>query len=159
MGYIGNFIAICALLPLPFAGYWLGVEIYAYDQSLGITLMGGTFSWLFIVQAVLIGNIFLAANYYLWLSMGRIGGAERYQRFIKYLLALITLCFIVWATPHSLVATVEEARAMGGSHHPILNVLGGDVSQEHSRQPAHTYDVRKLSSLPKIEQGRDRELG
>ena len=124
MGYIGNFIAICALLPLPFAGYWLGVEIYAYDQSLGITLMGGTFSWLFIVQAVLIGNLFLAANYYLWLSMGRIAGAERYRKFIKYLLAVITLCFIVWATPHSLVATVEEARAMGGSHHPILNVLG-----------------------------------
>ncbi len=124
MGYIGNFIAICALLPLPFAGYWLGVEIYAYDQSLGITLMGGTFSWLFIIQAVLIGNLFLAANYYLWLSMGRIAGAERYRRFIKYLLALITICFIVWATPHSLVATVEEARAMGGSHHPILNVLG-----------------------------------
>ena len=124
MGYIGNFIAICALLPLPFAGYWLGVEIYAYDQSLGITLMGGTFSWLFIIQAVLIGNLFLAANYYLWLSMGRIAGAERYRRFIKYLLAVITLCFIVWATPHSLVATVEEARAMGGSHHPILNVLG-----------------------------------
>ncbi len=124
MGYIGNFIAICALLPLPFAGYWLGVEIYAYDQSLGITLMGGTFSWLFIIQAVLIGNLFLAANYYLWLSMGRIEGAERYRKFIKYLLAVITLCFIVWATPHSLVATVEEARAMGGSHHPILNVLG-----------------------------------
>lgn len=124
MGYVGIFVAICALLPLPFAGYWLGVEIYAYDQSLGITLMGGTFSWLFIIQAVLIGNLFLAANYYLWLSMGRIPGAERFRRFIKYLLAVITLCFIVWATPHSLVATVEEARAMGGSHHPILNVLG-----------------------------------
>ena len=124
MGYVGIFVAICALLPLPFAGYWLGVEIYAFDQSLGITLMGGTFSWLFIIQAVLIGNLFLAANYYLWLSMGRIPGAERFRRFIKYLLAVITLCFIVWATPHSLVATVEEARAMGGSHHPILNVLG-----------------------------------
>ena len=124
MGYIGIFVAICALLPLPFAGYWLGVEIYAYDQSLGITLMGGTFSWLFIVQAVLIGNLFLAANYYLWLSMARIPGAERFRGFIKYLLGIITLCFIVWATPHSLVATVEEARAMGGSHHPILNVLG-----------------------------------
>ena len=79
MGYIGIFVAICALLPLPFAGYWLGVEIYAYDQSLGITLMGGTFSWLFIVQAVLIGNLFLAANYYLWLSMARIPGAERFE--------------------------------------------------------------------------------
>jgi cytochrome bd ubiquinol oxidase subunit I len=124
MGYVGNFIAITALLPLPFAGYWLGREIYAYSQSLGIAMMGGTFSWLFIIQAVLIGNLFLAANYYLWVSMERIAGAERYRKFIKYLLASITACFIVWATPHSLVASIEEARAMGGSHHPMLAVLG-----------------------------------
>lgn len=124
MGYVGNFIAISALLPLPFAGYWLGKEIYAYSQNLGITLMGGTFSWLFIIQAVLIGNLFLAANYYLWVSMERIEGAERFRKFIKYLLASITICFIVWATPHSLVASVEEARRMGGSHHPMLGVLG-----------------------------------
>ncbi|MGA7306029.1 MAG: cytochrome ubiquinol oxidase subunit I [Rhodothermales bacterium] len=124
MGYIGNFIAISALLPLPFAGYWLGKEIYAYSQSLGITLMGGTFSWLFIIQAILIGNLFLAANYYLWLSMERIEGAERFRRFIKYLLASITICFLVWATPHSLVASVEEARRMGGAHHPMLGLLG-----------------------------------
>ncbi len=124
MGYVGNFIAIAALLPLPFAGYWLGREIYAYSQSLGIALMGGTFSWLFIIQAVLIGNLFLAANYYLWLSMERIHGAERYRKFIKYLLGAVTVCFLVWATPHSLVATVEEARAMGGAHHPVLGVLG-----------------------------------
>ena len=124
MGYVGNFIAIAALLPLPFAGYYLGREIYAYSQSLGIALMGGTFSWLFIIQAVLIGNLFLAANYYLWLSMERIHGAERYRKFTKYLLGAITICFIVWATPHSLVASIEEARAMGGSHHPILGVLG-----------------------------------
>ena len=124
MGYVGNFIAIGALLPLPFAGYWLGKEIYAYSQNLGITLMGGTFSWLFIIQAVLIGNLFLAANYYLWVSMERIEGAERFRRFIKYLLASITICFLVWATPHSLVASIEEARAMGGAHHPVLGVLG-----------------------------------
>ena len=31
-------------------------------------MMGGAFSWLFIIQAVLIGNLFLAANYYLWLG-------------------------------------------------------------------------------------------
>ncbi len=124
MGYIGNFVAISAFLPLPFAGYWLGKEIYAYSQSLGIVLMGGTFSWLFIIQAVLIGNLFLGANYYLWVSMERIEGAERFRKFIKYLLGAIALCFIVWATPHSLVASVEEARAMGGAHHPMLGVLG-----------------------------------
>ncbi len=124
MGYVGNFISISALLPLPFAGYWLGKEIYAYSQSLGITLMGGTFSWLFIIQAVLIGNLFLAANYYLWVSMERIEGAERFRKFIKYLLASIAITYLVWATPHSLVATVEEARKMGGAHHPMLGVLG-----------------------------------
>lgn len=124
MGYIGNFVAISSFLPLPFAGYWLGKEIYAYSQNMGMTLMGGAFSWLFIIQAILIGVLFLGANFYLWLGMGRIQGAERFQPFIKYLLAAITLCFLVWATPHSLVATVEEARKMGGAHHPMLGVLG-----------------------------------
>jgi cytochrome bd-type quinol oxidase subunit 1 len=124
MGYVGNFIAISALLPLPFAGYWLGSEIYAYRAQMGMVLMGGAFSWLFIIQAVLIGMLFLGANYYLWLGMERIEGAEKYKKFVKYLLATITVCFVVWATPHSLVATVEEARKMGGTHHPVLGILG-----------------------------------
>ena len=124
MGYIGNFVAISAFLPLPFAGYWLAKEIYAFSQTLGLTMMGGAFSWLFIIQAVLIGNLFLAANYYLWLGMGRVEGQQPLQKFIKYLLAGITLCFIVWATPRSIIATVSEIRAMGGSAHPILGYLG-----------------------------------
>ncbi len=124
MGYIGNFVAISAFLPLPFAGYWLAKEIYAYSQTLGLTMMGGAFSWLFIIQAVLIGNLFLAANYYLWLGMGRVEGAQPFQRFVKYLLAAIVLCFMVWATPRSIIATVAEQRAMGGGAHPILGFLG-----------------------------------
>jgi cytochrome d ubiquinol oxidase subunit I len=86
--------------------------------------MGGAFSWLFIIQAVLIGNLFLAANYYLWLGMGRVEGVQPLQKFIKYMLFGITLCFMVWATPHSIIATVSEIRAMGGSAHPILGYLG-----------------------------------
>ena len=124
MGYVGNFIAIIALLPLPFAGYYLAQEIYAYNQQMGITMMGGIFSWLFIVQAILIGALFLAANYYLWLGMARIEGAERFRPAIKYLLAFLTLCLMVWATPHSMVASLEESRRMGGAHHPILGFLG-----------------------------------
>ena len=124
MGYIGNFVAIIAFLPLPFAGYWLAKEIYAYSQTLGLTMMGGAFSWLFIIQAVLIGNLFLAANYYLWLGMGRVEGAQPFQRFVKYLLVAIVLCFMVWATPRSIIATVSEIRAMGGSAHPVLGFLG-----------------------------------
>jgi cytochrome d ubiquinol oxidase subunit I len=124
MGYIGNFVAISAFLPLPFAGYWLASEIYAYSQTLGLQMMGGAFSWLFIIQAVLIGNLFLAANYYLWLGMGRVAGAQPLQKFIKYLLIGIVLCFMVWATPRSIIATVSELRAMGGSAHPVLGFLG-----------------------------------
>jgi cytochrome bd-type quinol oxidase subunit 1 len=124
MGYIGNFVAISAFLPLPFAGYWLAKEIYAFSQTLGLTMMGGAFSWLFIIQAVLIGNLVLAANYYLWLGMGRVEGAQPLQKFIKYLLIAIALCFMVWATPRSIIATVSEIRAMGGSTHPILGFLG-----------------------------------
>jgi cytochrome bd-type quinol oxidase subunit 1 len=124
MGYIGNFVAIIAFLPLPFAGYWLAKEIYAFSQTLGLQMMGGAFSWLFIIQAVLIGNLFLAANYYLWLGMGRVEGRQPLQKFIKYLLIAIALCFMVWATPRSIIATVSEIRAMGGSAHPILGFLG-----------------------------------
>jgi cytochrome d ubiquinol oxidase subunit I len=124
MGYIGNFVAISAFLPLPFAGYWLAKEIYAYSQTLGLTMMGGAFSWLFIIQAVLIGNLFLGANYYLWLGMGRVEGKQPIQRVIKYLLIAIVLCFMVWATPRSIIATVSEVRAMRGSTHPILGFLG-----------------------------------
>jgi cytochrome d ubiquinol oxidase subunit I len=124
MGYIGNFIGVGALIPLPFAGYYLGREIYAYNEQMGISMMGGIFSWLFIIQAVLIGVLFLSANYYLWLGMERIPGAERYRGWIKFLLLILTLCFAVWMTPHSLVASLEEARKMGGAHHPLLGVLG-----------------------------------
>jgi cytochrome bd-type quinol oxidase subunit 1 len=124
MGYIGQFVAISAFLPLPFAGYWLASEIYAYSQTLGLQMMGGAFSWLFIIQAALIGNLFLAANYYLWLGMGRIEGTAHYQKFIKYLLIAIGLCFAIWATPRSIISTVSEIKAMGGSSHPMLGYLG-----------------------------------
>jgi hypothetical protein len=86
--------------------------------------MGGAFSWLFIIQAILIGMLFLSANYYLWMGMERIEGAERFRGLIKYLLISITICVLVWAIPHSMVASIEEARKMGGAHHPWLSVLG-----------------------------------
>tara|TARA_B100000315_G_scaffold259397_1_gene315303 strand:+ start:33726 stop:36275 length:2550 start_codon:yes stop_codon:yes gene_type:complete len=126
MGYIGNFIGMFGLLTLPFAGYWLMREVYMYNQQMGITLMGGFLSWLFILQAVLIGVLFLASNYYFWMGLAyRTEGAEKkYRKSIRTLLVGLTVCFGVWLTPHSLVASLQEARAMGGAHHPILGVLG-----------------------------------
>ena len=125
MGYIGNFIGMFGLLTLPFAGYWLTRELYMYNQQMGITLMGGFLSWLFILQAVLIGVLFLASNYYFWLGLAyRTEGAEKYKTPMMVMLAALLLCFMVWLTPHSVVASIAEARAMGGAHHPVLGVLG-----------------------------------
>jgi cytochrome bd-type quinol oxidase subunit 1 len=124
MGYVGNFVALSAFIVLPFAGYWLGREIYAFNQTMGITMMGGFMSWLWIIQAILIGILFLGSNYYLWLGMERIPGAERYRKYVPPMLIVLTIGFMVWATPRSMVVTLDEARAMGGTHHPLLGFLG-----------------------------------
>jgi len=124
MGYVGNFVALSAFIVLPFAGYWLGREIYAYNQTMGITMMGGFMSWLWIIQAILIGILFIGSNYYLWLGMERIPGSERYRKYVPYLLMVLAAGFMVWATPRSLIVTLSETRAMGGTHHPILGLLG-----------------------------------
>ncbi len=124
MGYTGNLIAIGALIVLPFAGYYLGREIYEFSQQMGITMMGGFMSWLWIIQAFLIGILFLAGNYYLWIGMGRIPGAERFQPYIKWMLLVLVLGVIVWATPNTMIADRDEIAAMGGIRHPFLQVLG-----------------------------------
>jgi cytochrome bd-type quinol oxidase subunit 1 len=124
MGYVGSFIAIAAFIPLPFAGYWLGREIYQFSEQMGVSMMGGSFAWLWILQAVLIGSLFFAANFYLWLGMGRIPGAERYVKFQVPMMLVLALGFVVWATPRSIIATGSEMAAMGGSHHPFLGLFG-----------------------------------
>ncbi len=124
MGYTSNMIAVAAFLPLPFAGYWLMAEIYAYSQQMGITAMGGVLAWLFIIQAVLIGSILLAANYYLWCGMGRTEGGARYFPYIKYIGIVLLGGFLVWVTPHTLILTPEEVQMLGGAYHKVLGPLG-----------------------------------
>jgi len=124
MGYTSNIIAIIGFLPLPFAGYWLMAEIYAYSQQMGITAMGGVLAWLFIIQAVLIGTILLAANYYLWCGLGRTDRGKLYEPYVKYIAAVMVGGFLVWVTPHSLILTPQEVQMLGGTHHKLLGPLG-----------------------------------
>jgi len=124
MGYVGNFVAMWALIPLPFAGYWLGKEIYAFSAQMGTSLMGGAFSWLFIIQAGLIGTLFISANYYMWIGLGRIPGGHRYYKYVLSMEILIFLSMAIWMTPHTLVASLTEARRMGSAFHPLLGVFG-----------------------------------
>jgi cytochrome bd-type quinol oxidase subunit 1 len=124
MGYTGNFVAISSFIFLPFAGYYLGREIYSASPIMGNNMMGGTFSWTFIIQALQVGLLFIMSNYYLWLGMGRIPGAERYQGYVKYLNLVLLLSFAVWLTPHNLPLSSEEQILVGGQYHPVLKYLG-----------------------------------
>ncbi len=124
MGYVGNFIGLAALIPLPFAGYLIGREIYATSAVMGNNMMGGSFSWIFILQAMTVGLQFMIGNYYLWSGMNRIPGAERYQKYIKYFNMVLILCVAVWLTPRNLPLSAEEQLALGGQIHPILGYLG-----------------------------------
>src|SRR5260370_30583017 len=91
---------------------------------MGMTMMGGFMSWLWVIQAFLIAVLFLTGNYYLWVGMERIPGAERFQPYTKWLLLVLVLGAIVWGTPHTMIADSRELAAMGGSHHPFLGALG-----------------------------------
>jgi putative heme-binding domain-containing protein len=124
MGYLGNFIGLGALIPLPFAGYYLGREIYMASPVMGNIMMGGAFSWTFIIQAILIGMLFVGGNYYLWNGMERIEGAERYKKYIVYINGIIFFCFAVWLTPHNLPLSGEERALIGEQYHPFSKYFG-----------------------------------
>ncbi len=134
MGYLGNFIGIAAFIPLPFAGYYLGREIYGANPSMGLLMMGGGFSWAFIIQAILIGIIFIGANYYLWMGMGRVEGDDPYARYIKFILCVLFLGFAVWLTPHNLPLSGEERALIGAQYHMFSSWFGVMVAKNSAVQ-------------------------
>lgn len=124
VGYVFLFVTVCALIPMPFAGYWLMKSVFVFRQTMGVTMMGGLLTWLFVVQALLIGVLFLGINYYLWQSMARIKGGERYQPYYQLLLGVLMLALFIWLTPHTLLTSGSEAKAMGGAQHPVIGNYG-----------------------------------
>ena len=124
VGYVFIVVVVCALLPMPIAGYWLMRAVFEFRQQMGITMMGGMLSWLFVIQAITIGVLFLGINYYIWQSMGRISGGERYQPFFKAIVFALMACFFVWFTPHTIAMTPSEMKAMGAAQHPVIGQFG-----------------------------------
>ncbi len=124
VGYVFLFVTVFALIPMPFAGYWLMKSVFVFRQTMGVTMMGGLLTWLFVVQALLIGVLFLGINYYLWQSMGRITGGERYQSYYQVLLGVLMVALFIWLTPHTLLTSASEAKAMGGAQHPVIGNYG-----------------------------------
>lgn len=98
MGFVGNLIGVGALMFLPFMGYLLSYELCDYDASICPYMMADQLSMFFEMQGAMVGLIFLASNYYIWLSMKRIEGVERVRMTILTPLVMIVLPFVMtWA--------------------------------------------------------------
>lgn len=98
MGFIGNLIGVGALLFLPFMGYLLAYELCDYDASICPYMMADQLSMFFEMQGAVVGLVFLASNYYIWLSMKRIEGVERVRMSLFTLIAMVVTPFLMtWA--------------------------------------------------------------
>ncbi len=95
MGFVGNLIGVGALLFLPFMGYLLAYELCDYDASICPYMMADQLSMFFEMQGAMIGLIFLASNYYIWLSMKRIEGVERVRISVLAVLVMVALPFVM----------------------------------------------------------------
>lgn len=124
VGSVMTSIVVISICILPFAGYWFAKVIFSYRQRMGVALMGGELSWLFVVQAMLIGAIFMVIVYYLWQGMARMEGSARYYPMVKYLLITLVVSLLVWSTPHTLPGTPQEFKAMGSTQHPVIGNYG-----------------------------------
>ena len=124
VGYVFIIVMVCALFPMPFAGYWLMRAVFEFRQEMGITMMGGLLSWLFVVQAITIGALFLGINYYIWQSLGRVRGGDRFDPYFKLIVGGLMVSFLVWFTPHTIAMTPSEMKAMGAAQHPVIGQFG-----------------------------------
>ena len=98
MGFVGNLIGVGALLFLPFMGYLYAYELCDYDASICPYMMADQLSMFFEMQGAMVGLIFLASNYYIWLSMKRIEGVERVRMSLLTVIVMIALPFVMTLT-------------------------------------------------------------
>jgi hypothetical protein len=95
MGFVGNLIGVGALLFLPFMGYLYAYELCDYDASICPYMMADQLSMFFEMQGAMVGLIFLASNYYIWLSMKRIEGVERVRMTVLAPIVMVVLPIVM----------------------------------------------------------------
>lgn len=95
MGFVGNLIGVGALLALPFMGYLYAYELCDYDASICPYMMADQLSMFFEMQGAMVGLIFLASNYYIWLSMKRIERVERVRMSAFTLVTMVAIPFVM----------------------------------------------------------------
>jgi cytochrome bd ubiquinol oxidase subunit I len=97
MGFVGSLIAVGATLFQPFTGLLLAYEMCDYDFSFCPYMMADQLSMFFEMQGAMIGLLFLGMNYYGWLSLKRIEGAENVRMTILAPIVMVALPFVMVA--------------------------------------------------------------
>src|SRR6266542_524565 len=111
MGFIGNFIAVATMMILPLAGYLYAKEIFFYDADIATFQMADKLSTFFVIQGLLVSLLFLGANYYMWMSIRRIDGAEYYLRYMRRVFAVILVGGLIWLIPQNFYADLTSPLA------------------------------------------------
>lgn len=91
MGFVAIWIAVGGSLLQPFTGLLLAYEMCDYDFSFCPYMMADQLSMFFEMQGIMIGLLFLGFNYYSWLSVKRIEGADNVRMSILAPIVLIVL--------------------------------------------------------------------
>lgn len=131
MGHVSFVVMTLALFTLPAGGYWMMRVLYGYRQQAGISLLGGLLAWAGILLVFAIGTVIIAINYYLWQRIDTTGEG-RFSNQATFLLLILSICFTLYVTPHTLVMTPLELNLMGGAQHPVI----GNYGVESAKQPA-----------------------
>ena len=95
MGFVGNLIGVGAMLFQPFTGLLYAYQMCDYDFSFCPYMMADQLSMFFEMQGAMVGLMFLASNYYLWLSLKRIEGAEKVRMTILAPIVMVAFPFVM----------------------------------------------------------------
>ncbi|MBI2887318.1 MAG: cytochrome ubiquinol oxidase subunit I [Chloroflexi bacterium] len=120
MGFIGNFIGVATLMALPLAGYIYAKEIFLYDAAIATFLMADKLSWFFVLQGFLVSLLFLGANYYMWMSIRRITGAEVYLGYMRPTFAVMWVGAVIWMTPQNFLPDLTTAVPAGVTREELI---------------------------------------
>ena len=113
VGYIGNFIGVATMMLLPLAGYIYAKEIFMYDATIATFMMADKLSSFFVMQGLLVGLLFVGANYYMWMSIRRIGGADDLKRYMRPIFTVILVSTVIWVTPQNFLPDLTTPAPAG----------------------------------------------
>jgi hypothetical protein len=135
MGYTGNFIGALAMIPLPFAGYWLAREVYIYNQTIHRAGRAHRRD-LHLDQLLLLDrHVPRKRRRAVRESSGLDAGADRDLR--RHLDDA--------AQPSDVQ---PRARPGGGAVPSARRRLGRHVREKHRREPHHSHHVHFVPPLP-----------